>query len=601
MLSEFWSRLPASVKITLLQGTVGREQLLRLARLCLREMQEQPVAANEYLPDLARNFLLAAWEADPLNGELAADLLNLSPGRGLQSDLLRAVRQHFALPSNLNSLEQAIQKGDLEQETALILAGLKAEAGNLYWARALWKLGWRESRAELLEEALFALGRSEAPSPLTAFLKAQFHLAQRAAIQAASLGANQALDQVELALCSLNTLPGQGHPDSLPSELSAGEWLAPLELKSGLLALLGENAAAQSLGRTVLAVRPWHSSLALTLYDRHHARSGRQLPPGKIVLLLYTWNKAADLDLTLAALAPASGLLHKIIVLNNGSSDNTAQVLAAWAERLGKVLEVVTLPVNIGAPAARNWLRGHEIVAASDFVIFLDDDALVCGGAGADWLQAFGQAAAAYPDAAAYGLKIIDYSAPHTNQSADLHLLCLEPGAGLLPSDKLAERIIADEEAAPNAPDNQVYALTRARSRSFEVVNPAQGAADLGLFDYIRPCASVTGCCHMFRTGRLLKDGAFNLSFSPSQYDDLERDLRLAAEGAFACYSGLGRVWHLQRTGRGRKMSPAAYGSSLGNEYKLAAHFSQGRAEAIMRSQFRILEQDLLFKLKAVG
>ncbi|MBQ4133810.1 MAG: glycosyltransferase, partial [Desulfovibrionaceae bacterium] len=391
---------------------------------------------------------------------------------------------------------------------------------------------------------------------------------------------------------ALNCLTEINNPDR-------GAWLAPLMLKNHLLALLGEGAASREAGLAVLRARPWQISLGLKLYDQLFNQDTGKLPPGKTTLLLYTWNKADDLERTFSALAPGAGLLHKIVALNNGSSDHTAAVLASWSEKLANRLEVISLPVNTGAPAARNWLRSSEAVSASDFAVFLDDDALLCGAETGRWLKAFGQAISAYPEAAAYGLKITDYASPHCCQSADLHVLCRENGQALLPAAKTAEMIISGEQLSDYPPGHS-HSLNRAHERSFELVNPALGAADLGLFDYIRPCASVTGCCHLFRTEKLLTHGGFNLNFSPSQCDDAERDLRLAAEGHFACYSGLGNAWHLQRTGRGRKMSPAAYGSSIANHYKLSAHFDQGRVLQIMRHQFKILEQDILRKFEAL-
>ena len=594
MLTEFWHNLPASLKIVLLQGSTGGNQLLLPARLCLREAQAAAgkTAASNTMPALAREFLLAAWESDPLNGALASDALNacrdvLEPQH---KNLLRDICNHFTTPPPSRLPDQSAPKGDVEQERSVILAGLHSEPDNLFWVRTLWNLGWREGDAALLEQAISRLENPLSLKSLALFLKAQLHLMLYAKDRANSLGA-ACPRQPELALNCLNRL------DELWP--TPGSWLAPLELKSLLLELLGADEESQRLGLAVLKARPWHVSLALKLYDQRFKSGLENPPPGKNVLLLYTYNKAADINRAIEALAPSTRLLYRIIVLNNGCTDNTGAVLAAWAERLGQSLEVVSLPVNIGAPAARNWLIRHDSVAAADYTIFLDDDALVCGADTGHWLKAFGRAVTRYPNAAAYGLKIIDYHAPHTNQSADLHIMSREIGPGPFPSPHLAELITSDAPNPPNLPPD-AYSLNKAYSRSFDVVNPAQGAADFGLFNYIRPCASVTGCCHMFRTANLLQHGGFNLSFSPSQCDDVERDLRLAAEGLYVCYSGLGSAYHLQRTGRGKMRSPA-YGSGVANHYKLSAHFSQQRVIQIMRHQFKIMEQDLLSKLKAFG
>jgi len=65
-------------------------------------------------------------------------------------------------------------------------------------------------------------------------------------------------------------------------------------------------------------------------------------------------------------------------VVDNGSTDETSQVIAAYADRLGSDrLVPVILPVNVCAPAARNWLMRREECRESAWTAFLDDDAVV--------------------------------------------------------------------------------------------------------------------------------------------------------------------------------------------------------------------------------
>jgi len=40
----------------------------------------------------------------------------------------------------------------------------------------------------------------------------------------------------------------------------------------------------------------------------------------------------------------------------------------------GKEKIIIELPVNIGAPAARNWLIARDETWQSDYIAFLDDD-----------------------------------------------------------------------------------------------------------------------------------------------------------------------------------------------------------------------------------
>ncbi|MBQ4132159.1 MAG: hypothetical protein IJD04_00285, partial [Desulfovibrionaceae bacterium] len=120
MFSEFWAHLPASIKIVLLQGTSRRDQLLHLARLCLRESENSPRQSGRIidLTALASDFLLAAWEADPLNGRLASDVLKIFQTRLTQPlyALLHSISMNFAEPKESRTLEEVISKGNFEQE-----------------------------------------------------------------------------------------------------------------------------------------------------------------------------------------------------------------------------------------------------------------------------------------------------------------------------------------------------------------------------------------------------------------------------------------------------------------------------------------------------
>ena len=64
--------------------------------------------------------------------------------------------------------------------------------------------------------------------------------------------------------------------------------------------------------------------------------------------------------------------------------------------------------------------------------------------------------------------------------------------------------------------------------------------------NYRRLAASVTGCCHLFRVETLAGMGGFDLHFSPSQFDDLDLDLRQLGQGRGAAYLGDVQVTHLR-------------------------------------------------------
>lgn len=113
-----------------------------------------------------------------------------------------------------------------------------------------------------------------------------------------------------------------------------------------------------------------------------------------ISVAICTLNRADLLAMTLDGLA-AHGALEdcELLVVDNGSTDLTAALLAEWRERLP--LRTVREPRR-GLSHARNRAvteaRGRHIV-------FLDDDVVVQPG----WLSAYRGAFAEHPDAAIFG------------------------------------------------------------------------------------------------------------------------------------------------------------------------------------------------------
>jgi hypothetical protein len=255
-------------------------------------------------------------------------------------------------------------------------------------------------------------------------------------------------------------------------------------------------------------------------------------------------------------------------VLNNGSTDATAAVLTAWQGRVGpERLERIELPVNVGAPAARNWLACLPGVRACRYAAYLDDDALPPP----DWIGRLGAAVAAHPRAGVYGCKVVDAANHALIQNADLHI---RPGA----------------EPDPGQPGNGL-ALS-----DLHLLEP-----DYGQFDYLRPCVSVTGCCHLFRTRVLADAGGFDLALSPSQFDDLEHDLRLNLKGLPAVYQGHLGVGHARRTGEQGKTSPRAAANAFGNLAKIERSHSRREIRDIARQDQARSLQDLRDKAVALG
>ena len=96
--------------------------------------------------------------------------------------------------------------------------------------------------------------------------------------------------------------------------------------------------------------------------------------------MLPCWNAAATIERSLASVLDDESLPLECVVVDDGSTDGTADVVQAVAERDPRVV-LLRLPANAGVSNARN--RGLEIVRG-EWLSFLDaDDRFLPGGVAA--------------------------------------------------------------------------------------------------------------------------------------------------------------------------------------------------------------------------
>ncbi len=89
----------------------------------------------------------------------------------------------------------------------------------------------------------------------------------------------------------------------------------------------------------------------------------------RISFLVITLNRSDKLRRCLTSLQAMTYAHKEIWVLNNGSTDNTADMLVSDFGHSD--IHVVNVPENIGAGSGRNMLARH---AAGDVCVFMDDD-----------------------------------------------------------------------------------------------------------------------------------------------------------------------------------------------------------------------------------
>ncbi len=530
-----WELLPGRIRDPLLLSGSGDVHLFEQFNALTAEMAKPGSPHPPGLRELWQDMALHLWELSPLSDEVAAIVLLLHGQRPfLPPALVPLCKICRALPTSKDNisekLSQLIFNGDLDAAKAFLERKARGQ-DSPHWLHFAAILGLRMGEMDWYEPWLTS---TPAPGPLALVFQADYAFARNDWEKAAALYA-QAFAATRMT-----------------------EW----QVREGECHLrAGNREQALVLWTQAYARRPWQINLLLRLSDlqRGHDLPG-ELPKGQGLILLYSWNHGPALDLTLQALAASELGDARILALDNGSSDDTPGILAAWKQRLEGRLDSIRLPTNVGAPAARNWLLCTDSVKNADWVIFLDDDALVPP----NWLRYFGAALAASPEAAIVGCRIVDQAAPMTLQSIDLHFKAAVDNNG---------------EFTAEAP--------------FKFMAPHLMMPDFGQYSYMRPATSVTGCCHLLTRQSLDGTGLFDLRYSPSQFDDFERDLRSALEKRLCVYQGHLRVAHIKRSGSVINMSNWQIANAEGNMRKLSLSYPPAKVAEISRLDLISLRADL--------
>ncbi|MFZ5426318.1 MAG: glycosyltransferase [Thermodesulfobacteriota bacterium] len=518
-----WEALPDDLRDGLLLGGSGKQHLSSLASLAM----SSPRTAR-----LGLDLLSAAWEGSPLDGGLARTLVALDARAAFLSPgvrrAARACAENWAVPEGSDQMAALAASRRHGELPGFLAGGFRREPRNLFWRQHLLDLAY------LLGEWDMALEAARAPWP----------------------------DGLEAARekCLGDIAFQNGGFEEARARYAQAAVLRPARFRLGQsLFRLGRDAEAAVQWRKALRAAPWNVDTLCRLHDSL-AGLDRPGPPlsGKVAVCLYTYGKARELDATLHALFASDLGNAAVLALDNGGAGGVPELLAGWKDRAGEALDVISLPVNVGAPAARNWLMRHPRAAGSDFVAYLDDDALVPP----DWRGRFAQAVRACPGAGVWGAKVVDLAHPGRVQHAEINLL---PGAGPVPAFSA----------------------------------PCAGDLDFGQWDRVRACLSVTGCFHLFRTASLMECGDFDIRFSPTQYDDLDHDLRLASMGKPPVCQGHLTVRHARLSGALLHQDACATGNSEGNLRKLAAKHPYEERESLRREMASLLLEDAKAKAAA--
>ncbi len=544
MTKHILATLPANLLYRLLAASCGKHHLLETAQLAMAEAGNNPELAQTLLA-LAKELFTAAWLEDPLDGTIAKDLAEFEKRLPTLSTVgSKCVTRTSVICAKcddqaiLSKLSRREQGGDYGPLSTWLKDELKLSPANGFLAWTLYHHALDNADFATAIDVATALAKISPMGPAIAKLSADAHFLAGNYKEAIAC-----YEQVEIAF-----------PDMCGDRIGEAYYR-----------INNSKEAINHLKRTVTAT-PWKMNAGLKLYDISEGVDQRLATiSGKTAILLYSFNNAAKLDSTLQSLHASLESNNSdtlIRVLSNGCTDVTNEVIAKWAKHFGDSYEGVFLPVNVGAPAARNWLASLPEVRACDFVTYLDDDVRLP----TDWLARLGAAMAIYPNASVWGCKVCDYQRTTNLQQVDLSLL-------------------------PPSECETLFSMSEAHL----------SAHDFGQFSYLRPSTSVTGCCHLFRTQSLLASGEFDIRFSPTQYDDLDHDLRLGLLGEPIIYQGHLSVEHMKISGRLASQNKASLASATGNMLKLKGKYSNKNMETLRQQALENLEEDFSRKLEKLG
>lgn len=317
-------------------------------------------------------------------------------------------------------------------------------------------------------------------------------------------------------------------------------------MRSELLICTGQNEEGTALLAELWKNNIWNLNWGQKLHGQLNPidTSNALVNSEEVAILLYSWNNGQLIENTLKSVATSNIGNARVFALNNGSDDSTGQVVneAQYIFRT-EYYKPIHLQVNVGAPAARNWLLAEPEVRKSKWAVFLDDDVEL----EPNWLEELLATAQSYGNPGAVGCRITSTGAPRSLQSADYHLF--PPGNGTSQIEGLTERIM--------------------------VFDSCRNGFDYGQFSYTRPAMHVSGCCHMLNMEAIRQCGDFDVRFNPTQFDDLERDLRAALGGFEHVYAGQLRIGHIQHSSLAKASNVRSMAQVFGNKIKLESKYSE--------------------------
>ncbi|NHZ48095.1 glycosyltransferase family 2 protein, partial [Desulfovibrio sp. XJ01] len=174
-----WQRLPLWLRIRLVHGSVGSVHRLRCAADAITRSQSPATSPDHHtgsaprdaLLRIGRELLLAAWEDDPCNGQLAGQVLLLHQRmpwlHPALAALLAAVHGAWRRPADLARYERLAAQADWVRLQRHVDDERQREPDNLFWVQQAVAVGELSGDLDWLESHLHRAAAPLAPSGLS--------------------------------------------------------------------------------------------------------------------------------------------------------------------------------------------------------------------------------------------------------------------------------------------------------------------------------------------------------------------------------------------------------------------------------------------------
>lgn len=227
----------------------------------------------------------------------------------------------------------------------------------------------------------------------------------------------------------------------------------------------------------------------------------------RVDVIVLTWNRRQDTLDCLESLSRLTYPNYRVVVVDNGSSDGTAESIAAQYPDV----ELIVNDHNLGFAGGFNVGLRQALKQGTDFMLVLNNDTIV----EANLLDEL-MAQATSPDVGLLSPKIYYFSEPQRIWSVggDCH------------------------------------------SVTYEMTHKGDGQIDQGQWSHVIERDFLAGCALLMKREMLEKIGLFDTGFQPAYYEDIDLCLRARRSGFRLLLVPRAKLWHRVALSSGGTDSP---------------------------------------------